>query len=1013
MLRVLQDLPTGLPETFNRILRRLQHSEFANPILSKKILSLIAAAKRPLTIEELQIAISIEPGQKEWDAENFVSDMSRPLNSCGSLLLCDEDNSTVHFVHQSVKQHFFTTIIDSDFSGYHMNPLDVDISLGKISVTYLNFGISSRDLVITAAPSAPKVNNYPSDILSRTLPPGMKTKLTLRLLKMKRASSHDYRSLLEETARKVEPSKLQIPPEYHFLAYAREYWLQHSKLFGISKEDTCTWWKRLVDGGSTAVDLPWTTPDSCTEWIVQNEHWALIMRALGLLLSVTPIKTHFLSADPSQRAKIELLMEALPDTKAVTPELANDYDKVLRQALKSCNFKVAEHLLEKGAGVNRVYDRFERTSLVAAAESGSISIVQLMLKKGADVSGKTGEESLLAASKYGSTELVQLLLEAGVDVSSEKGQASIVAAAKCGSTELVKLLLKNGADASGKTGEESLVAAAKCGSTELVKLLLKNGVDASGKTGEKSLVAAAQCGSTELVKLFLKAGTDVNTQAFDHTALTAASSKPETENVVRLLLDSGANIKLTGKSGNALQVATRHAENDRTVRLLLEHGADANDLQDFYSDPIFMHSTSSEDSIRKVLRVPLIDAMEHLRNRELLLNGASSVSEDRQDEFFDEQCFPIIQEYQSSRDISEQDYGNRLHIAAFLFEADILALLLDKGADVNAQGGFYGSTLQAAAASGVEPSCKIDILLERRAQINIQGGIFGNPLQAAACMSNETVLHRLLEMGADVNAQGGAFGNALQAAAFCCDEISVRSLLKRRANINTSGGYYGNALQAATVSHKKPNEKVQLLLESGANPNLSGGYYGSALQAAAVSYKKFNKSFELLLNAGANINAQGGRFGSALQAVAATKTTKSLERLKLLLHRGANVNAEGGWYGNALQVAAYHNNKVAVELLLQNKADILAKGGRMKNVLVASIAHTLYNKDREELVGLILKKGAKAKAPKDWYDIALDGDIFKKLHRITHEKHVHEKYVQLVRDAREARRFPKSFKSSK
>jgi hypothetical protein len=65
-------------------------------------------------------------------------------------------------------------------------------------------------------------------------------------------------------------------------------------------------------------------------------------------------------------------------------------------------------------------------------------------------------------------------------------------------------------------------------------------------------------------------------------------------------------------------------------------------------------------------------------------------------------------------------------------------LLLDKGAEVDAQGGFYGNALQAASSKGHEAIVKL--LLERGAEVNAQGGFYGNTLQAASQEGYEAVL---------------------------------------------------------------------------------------------------------------------------------------------------------------------------------------------------------------------------------------------------------------------------------
>jgi Protein kinase domain/Ankyrin repeats (3 copies) len=185
----------------------------------------------------------------------------------------------------------------------------------------------------------------------------------------------------------------------------------------------------------------------------------------------------------------------------------------------------------------------------------------------------------------------------------------------------------------------------------------------------------------------------------------------------------------------------------------------------------------------------------------------------------------------------------------------------------------------AMAATGL---ATVKSLLEEGADVNAQGGYYGNALQAAACIwGNKEVVLLLFEKGADVNAQGGYYGNALQAAACIWgNKEVVLLLLEKGANVNAQGGHHGSALQAAVVSGDK--EVVLLLLEKGANVNVQGGYYGNALQAAACSGDK--EVVLLLLEKGANVNAQGGHHGSALQAARASGRD---ETALLLLEKGA------------------------------------------------------------------------------------------------------------------------------
>ncbi|KAF2259137.1 hypothetical protein CC78DRAFT_586295, partial [Lojkania enalia] len=77
--------------------------------------------------------------------------------------------------------------------------------------------------------------------------------------------------------------------------------------------------------------------------------------------------------------------------------------------------------------------------------------------------------------------------------------------------------------------------------------------------------------------------------------------------------------------------------------------------------------------------------------------------------------------------------------------------LLNRGTDVNAQGGFYGNALQAASEGGHEQIVRL--LVDKGADVNAQGGFYGNALQAASFRGHEQIVRLLVDLGADVNAQ--------------------------------------------------------------------------------------------------------------------------------------------------------------------------------------------------------------------------------------------------------------------
>ncbi|KAI4117565.1 MAG: hypothetical protein LQ338_007526 [Usnochroma carphineum] len=173
-------------------------------------------------------------------------------------------------------------------------------------------------------------------------------------------------------------------------------------------------------------------------------------------------------------------------------------------------------------------------------------------------------------------------------------------------------------------------------------------------------------------------------------------------------------------------------------------------------------------------------------------------------------------ESSSSRSIfggNMANYGTVLHAASAGGHEEIVQIILEKGADVNAQGGYFGTALQAASYMG--HSAVVQILLEKGADVNAQGGYFGTALRAASYMGHNTVMQVLLENAVELKDMQGRASIHLACAG---GSMKIVKLLSSFGPDWTTTDLQGrNCLHHAASTGS--TEIVRWLLKEGFDPN--------------------------------------------------------------------------------------------------------------------------------------------------------------------------------------------------
>ncbi|XP_056001832.1 uncharacterized protein LOC130046588 [Ostrea edulis] len=241
----------------------------------------------------------------------------------------------------------------------------------------------------------------------------------------------------------------------------------------------------------------------------------------------------------------------------------------LNAACEIGHVSIVDELVKVGADVN-LQDIWGDTPLIAACEGGHVGVVEELVKVGADVNvkGRWGNNTpLLTACKGGHVSIVEELVKAGADVNLQKnyGNTPLIAA--------LEELVKAGADVNlqNNYGNTPLIAACEGEHVSIVEELVKAGADVNlqNNYGNTPLIAA--------LKELTKAGANINLQNYNgNTPLIDACQRGHVS-IVEELVKAGADVNVQGRWGNNTPlIAACEGGHVSIVEELAKVGADVN-----------------------------------------------------------------------------------------------------------------------------------------------------------------------------------------------------------------------------------------------------------------------------------------------------------------------------------------------------------------------------------------------------------------------------------------------------
>jgi len=367
LLRIFKTLPRTVEDAYEGILKRSTNVERA-----RKLLSIIMAAVRPLTLTELKIAFSID-SNGNYEKLDIIQQASsslprataiRPMEApfqesirklCGLFVRITE--SRVYLIHQTAQEYLLKpqNKSDTDQVGWRhsFKATDSHSLLARCCIWYLKL---------------PQIDEpWLKQRNGRWRPSGL--------------------SLIEFTS------------QYPFVDYAATHWTTHFNASSASETDEIS---------AAATTLCSTETDRFRTWY--KIYWSSFHRS-------------------SPRTYTDLLVAASFDLEQViyillhrgenVGQVDDDGDTALHSAAIHMHERAAVALIKSGAPIN-VMAKDGNTPLHSAAARGSEPIVKLLLLHGAEVQScnKEGRTPLHRAAQFGHTETVRALIHAGASVNA-------------------------------------------------------------------------------------------------------------------------------------------------------------------------------------------------------------------------------------------------------------------------------------------------------------------------------------------------------------------------------------------------------------------------------------------------------------------------------------------------------------------------------------------------------------------------------------------------------------------
>ncbi|KAH7183332.1 uncharacterized protein B0J16DRAFT_270224 [Fusarium flagelliforme] len=216
----IRDLPRDLTETYKRNVAKASLKDYKRHHV--RIFKFLVSAREPLTAEQLRQAASVTIGQTAWSSDGEINSIYSILKFCGSLVMIDEEEDTVRFIHHSARS--FCTEKANDVTDWPFSDKQANRHMAETLVTFLSYNVFETTISRNVVPKIDATQIPKKVVLDAVTPFRIGTSFSEKVLRYRSRSKLDIGPTLASARRHQSQSGDQFP----LLIYATKYWVRHT-----------------------------------------------------------------------------------------------------------------------------------------------------------------------------------------------------------------------------------------------------------------------------------------------------------------------------------------------------------------------------------------------------------------------------------------------------------------------------------------------------------------------------------------------------------------------------------------------------------------------------------------------------------------------------------------------------------------------------------------------------------------------------------------------------------------